>query len=118
MSHTSIQSIRRRSECGPFLRLICDNDVYTLDHLPALKSLVQHYSEVSPADRLLVTLAGDFIAPSILSSLDKGVGMLDCLNAVPITHVSFGNHEDDVGTGELRKRVRQLKGTWLNTNMP
>lgn len=82
---------------GPALRVICINDVYTLEHLPRLKNLVQHHTVTRPADRLLVTLAGDFIAPSILSSLDKGAGMIDCLNAIPITHVMFGNHEDDVG---------------------
>ncbi|HWO26909.1 MAG TPA: 5'-nucleotidase C-terminal domain-containing protein [Kofleriaceae bacterium] len=103
---------------GPALRIICVNDVYTLENLPRLKSLVQHHAETSPADALLVTLAGDFIAPSILSSLDKGAGMIDCLNAIPITHVTFGNHEDDVGMPELVKRVGELRGTWLNTNMP
>jgi 2',3'-cyclic-nucleotide 2'-phosphodiesterase (5'-nucleotidase family) len=103
---------------GPALRIICVNDVYTLENLPRLKSLVQHYAESNPADQLLVTLAGDFIAPSILSSLDKGAGMIDCLNMIPITHVVFGNHEDDVGMAALAKRVAELRGTWLNTNMP
>lgn len=103
---------------GPSLRVVCVNDVYTLENLPRLRSLVAHHRAERPADRLLVTLAGDFVAPSILASLDKGVGMVDCLNAVPITHVTFGNHEDDVGTGELRKRVLEFRGTWLNTNMP
>lgn len=103
---------------GPSLRVICVNDIYTLENLPRLHSLVRHHATSLPADRLLVTLAGDFIAPSILSSLDKGVGMVDCLNAIPITHVVFGNHEDDVGMAELAKRVRELKATWLNTNMP
>jgi len=103
---------------GPALRIICVNDVYTLENLPRLKSLVRHHAETAPADALLVTLAGDFIAPSILSSLDKGAGMIDCLNAIPITHATFGNHEDDVGVPELVKRVGELRGTWLNTNMP
>ena len=103
---------------GPALRVICINDVYTLEHLPRLKNLVQHHTVTRPADRLLVTLAGDFIAPSILSSLDKGAGMIDCLNAIPITHVMFGNHEDDVGMAELVKRVAELRATWLNTNLP
>ena len=111
---SSTQAQRR----GPSLRVVCVNDVYTLENLPRLKRLVQHHAEALPADSFIVTLAGDFIAPSILSSLDKGVGMLDCLNAVPITHVTFGNHEDDVGTRELKKRVLEFKGTWINTNMP
>jgi len=102
---------------GPSLRIVCINDVYILDNLPRLKSLVQHHRESRPADRLLVTLAGDFLAPSILSSLDKGAAMIDCLNAIPITHVVFGNHEDDVGMAELTRRVTEFRGAWLNTNM-
>ena len=106
------------SERGPSLRIICVNDIYTLENLPRLRSLARHHAETLPADHLIVTLAGDFIAPSILSSLDKGVGMLDCLGAIPITHAIFGNHENDVGIAELEKRVRAFQGTWLNTNMP
>lgn len=44
--------------------------------------------------------------------------MVDCLNAVPVTHVCFGNHEQDVPFEELVERVRAFRGTWLNTNMP
>lgn len=102
---------------GPSLRIVCINDVYTLDNLPRLKSLVRHHRESRPADRFLVTLAGDFLAPSILSSLDKGAAMIDCLNAIPLTHVVFGNHEDDVGMAELTRRVTEFRGAWLNTNM-
>jgi len=102
---------------GPSLRIVCLNDVYTLDNLPRLTSLVQHHRESRPADRLLVTLAGDFLAPSILSSLDKGAAMIDCLNAIPVSHVIFGNHEDDVGMAELTRRVAEFRGAWLNTNM-
>jgi 2',3'-cyclic-nucleotide 2'-phosphodiesterase (5'-nucleotidase family) len=73
---------------------------------------------VDPADALITTLAGDFVAPSLLSSLDQGAGMVDCLNAVPITHVCFGNHEQDIPAAALADRVRQFRGTWLNTNVP
>ncbi|MGH7633355.1 MAG: metallophosphoesterase, partial [Gemmatimonadaceae bacterium] len=103
---------------GPSLRIVCINDVYMLDNLPRLQRFVQHHRESRPADRFLVTLAGDFLAPSILSSLDKGAAMIDCLNAIPITHVVFGNHEDDVGMAELTRRVAAFRGAWLNTNMP
>jgi len=96
---------------------VCVNDVYVLEHLPRLRSLVRHAAEVAPADLLLVTLAGDFLAPSLLSSLDQGVGMIDCLNAVPVTHVVFGNHEDDVPFTALQARVREFRGVWLNSNL-
>ena len=103
---------------GPTLRLICVNDVYSLDHLPRLCNLVRHYAKSEPADLMLTTLAGDFVGPSMLSSLDKGRGMIDALNTIGVTHVIFGNHEDDIDIGELRDRIAEFRGCWLNTNMP
>jgi 2',3'-cyclic-nucleotide 2'-phosphodiesterase (5'-nucleotidase family) len=96
---------------------VCTNDVYTLEHLPRLRSLVQHAAAVDPADVLLATLAGDFVGPSMLSSLDSGRGMVDCMNMVPITHVVLGNHEADIGATELRERMAEFRGTWLSTNV-
>src|SRR5262249_22909258 len=51
------------------------------------------------------------------SSLDAGRGMVDCLNAVGVTHVTFGNHEDDLTTDELRARAKELHAKWLATNV-
>ncbi|WP_437733935.1 5'-nucleotidase C-terminal domain-containing protein [Sorangium sp. So ce1335] len=102
---------------GPSLRIVCVNDVYALDNLPRLSTLVRRHA-AGPADRFLVVMAGDFLAPSLLSSLDHGRGMIDCMNALPITHAIFGNHEADIDIRELRARVREFRGTWLNTNMP
>lgn len=103
---------------GPRLRLIAVNDVYLLDHLPRLRSLVRERASARDVDLTITTLAGDFLSPSLLSSIDHGVGMVDCLDAVPITHVCFGNHEQDLPFDQLVARVRQFKGVWLNTNMP
>ncbi|WP_436603130.1 5'-nucleotidase C-terminal domain-containing protein [Sorangium sp. So ce1036] len=93
------------------------NDVYLLDNLPRLATLVRRRA-AGPADRFIAVMAGDFLAPSLLSSLDHGRGMVDCMNALPITHAIFGNHEADVELPELRARVQEFRGTWLNTNMP
>ena len=103
---------------GPRLRIVAINDVYSLENLPRLRTLVQRSMTVDPADLFLATLAGDFVSPSMLSSLDAGRGMVDCLNAIPITHVIFGNHEDDIPTFELARRTREFRGTWLDTNVP
>ncbi len=103
---------------GPRLRIVAINDVYTLQNLPRLRTLVRACAERDPADVFLATLAGDFVAPSMLSSLDAGRGMVDCLNAIPITHVIFGNHEDDIPSPELGRRTREFRGTWLDTNVP
>jgi len=101
----------------PTLRIVSVNDVYTLEHLPRLKSLVRHFVENEPVDATLVVLAGDFVAPSLLSSLDAGRGMVDCLNDVGVTHVTFGNHEDDIAIAELHRRIEEFHGTWLATNV-
>ncbi|HEY8430110.1 MAG TPA: 5'-nucleotidase C-terminal domain-containing protein [Sandaracinaceae bacterium] len=101
----------------PRLRILAVNDVYTLEHLPRLTSLVRHHEACDPAERTLVVMAGDFVAPSLLSSLDSGRGMVDCLNHVPITHAILGNHEDDIGIEELRARLRELEATVLLTNV-
>ncbi|MEZ4405405.1 MAG: 5'-nucleotidase C-terminal domain-containing protein [Polyangiales bacterium] len=103
---------------GPTLRLVCVNDVYQLDNLPRLRTLVKTLAAENPADLLLVTLAGDFLAPSLLSSLDHGAAMVECLNEVPVTHVILGNHEDDVPFTALQSAARAFRGCWINTNVP
>jgi 2',3'-cyclic-nucleotide 2'-phosphodiesterase (5'-nucleotidase family) len=100
------------------MRLVCINDVYTLENMPRLRTLVQYHAETDPADVFLATLAGDFVAPNMLSSLDKGRAMVECLNAVGLTHVIFGNHEDDIDLAELQARIAEFRGTWLNSNIP
>lgn len=100
----------------PLLRIVSINDVYSLENLPRLKNLVKRW-RAEPADATLVVLAGDFVAPSLLSSLDAGRGMLACLDDIGVTHVVFGNHEDDIAPSELHRRVAELDGTWLSTNL-
>ena len=100
------------------LRIISVNDVYSLECLPRLKSLVRHYREdASGAWVTLVICAGDFVAPSLLASLDAGRGMVDCFNDIGVTHVVLGNHEDDIAMTELHARVAELDAKWLSTNV-
>ncbi len=99
------------------LRIVAVNDVYSLENLPRLRTLVERARTVDPADELLVTVSGDFLSPSILSSLDAGRGMVDCLNGVGVTHVTFGNHEDDLEHDQLLARIAELEATWLATNV-
>src|ERR1700733_7239261 len=99
------------------LRIVSFNDVYTLENLPRLRNLVKCHAELEPADAFAGVLAGDFLAPSLLSSLDNGRGMVDCLNAVGVTHAILGNHEDDIPTPELARRIGELRATWIGTNV-
>lgn len=97
------------------LRIVAFNDVYTLENLPRMATLVAEAR--AGVDRLLVVLAGDFVAPSVLSSLDDGRGMVACMNALGVTHVTFGNHEDDIPHAQLLARIRELRAKWLATNV-
>ena len=57
---------------------------------------------------LHVGLPGDFLSPSTLSSIDGGRGMVATLRTVGITHVSFGNHEQDLKLPTLHQRIIEL----------
>ena len=103
------------------LRILHINDVYKLDNFPSLKTLIDEQScpsenDDSP-DGLCVILGGDFLGPSLLSSIDAGASMVDCMNAVGITHVCFGNHECDVPADALARRIHQSDFVWMNSNM-
>lgn len=102
---------------SPRLRILSFNDVYSLEHLPRMATLVRALSSDGAADRTLVVVAGDFLAPSILSSLDAGRGMVECLNAVGVDHVVLGNHEDDVPPAELGARLHELQAVCLAANV-
>ncbi|KAL3934652.1 MAG: hypothetical protein SGBAC_009679 [Bacillariaceae sp.] len=108
-------------ENGVWLRIIQINDVYELDNFPNFKTLCDVKAKEtkngqSPGE-FLVLLSGDFVAPSLLSGLDKGRGMIDTMNKCGITHVCFGNHECDIPMPALGLRIEESKFAWINTNM-
>eukprot|EP00928_Gymnodinium_smaydae_P081701 TRINITY_DN65176_c0_g1_i1.p1 TRINITY_DN65176_c0_g1~~TRINITY_DN65176_c0_g1_i1.p1 ORF type:complete len:703 (-),score=62.21 TRINITY_DN65176_c0_g1_i1:196-2028(-) len=107
-----------RAPCTTRLRIIAINDVYEIENFSRLKTLIQTESAGLPAQNVITTLAGDFIGPSVLSSLDSGRGMVRLLNMMPVKYVCFGNHETDVPYDKLVERIGEFRGTWLNSNMP
>jgi 2',3'-cyclic-nucleotide 2'-phosphodiesterase (5'-nucleotidase family) len=62
-------------------------------------------------------MAGDVLGPSLLSSLDKGRGMVDVMNQCGFSHACFGNHETDVPINAIAPQIFQSNFVWLNTNM-
>merc|ERR1712232_1453107 len=70
-----------------------------------------------PNGKTISMLTGDFLAPYLLSSLDKGVGMMQMCNGTPIDYLTCGNHEDDIAHADVIRREREYKGCWINTNM-
>lgn len=99
------------------LRIVHVTDVYKLDNFPSLRTLIQQQKEEAPTAKVLSILTGDFLAPYLLSSLDKGIGMTLMLNETPIDMVTFGNHEDDLEHEYVCQRVKDYKGVWVNSNM-
>jgi 2',3'-cyclic-nucleotide 2'-phosphodiesterase (5'-nucleotidase family) len=107
------------------VRIFHINDVYELDEFPSLRTLVKESIDNNVADKVLFTLAGDFIAPSLLASIDAGIGMIRTMKTAGVTHVCFGNHECDISNPALRERIKEFvepginghKGVWLNSNM-
>ncbi|GMH63560.1 hypothetical protein TrLO_g16009 [Triparma laevis f. longispina] len=94
-------------------RLTTFNDCYTLQNLPRLTT----YLASNPSDA--VVLAGDFLSPSTLSSIDFGIGMISTLRASGVTHLSLGNHEADFKLPLLSSRLKSFNktGKILNSNI-
>ena len=48
-------------------------------------------------------LSGDFLSPSVASTIFQGRQMVEALNALPLDLVTIGNHEFDFGVPTLLK---------------
>ena len=89
--------------------------MYELQNLSALKCFIQ--DNVQPGEAYLCTLNGDFLSPSLLSSLDLGAAAVSVMNAVPVTHACLGNHEFDHSIEILGQRLGELDAEVVNTNV-
>jgi 2',3'-cyclic-nucleotide 2'-phosphodiesterase (5'-nucleotidase family) len=105
------------------LTILQITDVYTLEHLASFKTLVDtaKHMATSPdspsSSKVISMLTGDFMAPYLLSSLDRGRGMMNALNQIPLDYITWGNHEADIDHKTVCKHVRTFQGTWINSNM-
>ncbi|CAJ1332425.1 unnamed protein product [Effrenium voratum] len=107
---------------GCALRIIQITDVYILDNFPSLRTLIQKKEAELKArfggeSRCISMLTGDFLAPYLLSSIDRGTGMIRMLNETPINYVTWGNHEADLSHEDVMCRVEEYEGVWINSNM-
>ena len=97
------------SEEAARLRIIQITDVYTLKNFPHVKTLInEKKAEIDVlGGKTISMLTGDFLAPYLLSSFDKGTGMVSILNKTPIDYVIWGNHEHDLEHAEVMKREKE-----------
>jgi 2',3'-cyclic-nucleotide 2'-phosphodiesterase (5'-nucleotidase family) len=86
----------RPTPCDPSearLTVVQITDTYTLEHLPSVKTMLQDIREKSKGSTVISCMTGDFLAPYLLSSVDRGQGMMNALASIPIDYVTWGNHE-------------------------
>ena len=75
------------------LTVIQITDVYTLEHLASVKTLIEETRAKSKGAKVISIMTGDFLAPYLLSSVDRGFGMMNALAKIPIDYICWGNHE-------------------------
>src|SRR5262249_9520899 len=64
-----------------------------------------------------LVLAGDFLSPSVASSVFKGGQMVAALNAAGLDLATLGNHEFDFGDDVLIERMGEAKWQWVVSNV-
>jgi len=66
---------------------------------------------------VILALAGDFLSPSVASSVFKGEQMVATLNAAGLDYATAGNHEFDFGIDVLKQRIAESTFTWIVSNV-
>jgi len=97
------------------------NDVYAtapIDNVGGLARVATLKRQLAGAGRTpFLVLAGDFLSPSVASSVFKGAHMIAALNAAGLDLATLGNHEFDFGDDALIERMREAKWQWLVSNV-
>ncbi len=97
------------------------NDIYEIapkagiGGVAELTTLIE--AERARAPQSLTIVSGDFLSPSILSTVTKGAHMVDLFNAMGVDMVTFGNHEFDFGPDVARERIGQSHFPWVSSNV-
>ena len=103
------------------LTILQINDVYStvpIDGAGGLARVATLKRRLSEAGLTpLLVLAGDFLSPSVASSVFKGEQMVAALNAAGVDMATFGNHEFDFGADVLRQRMKESRWQWVASNL-
>ncbi len=103
------------------ITLLQINDVYStvpVDGAGGLARVATIKQQLTAAGRApLLILAGDFLSPSVASSVFKGEQMIAALNAAGLDMATLGNHEFDFGDDVLIERMRQGRWQWIVSNV-
>ncbi len=132
----SVVLLGRRSSCRPAtaqqaepgaprtaapLTILQINDVYEtlpVDGAGGLARVATLKKNMAAIGRTpILILAGDFLSPSVASSVFKGRQMIAALNAAGLDFATFGNHEFDFGDDVLIQRMGEATFQWLAANV-
>lgn len=106
---------------GAPLTVLQINDVYStvpIDGLGGLARVATLKQNLVTAGRTpVLVLAGDFLSPSVASSVFKGEQMVAALNAAGLDLATLGNHEFDFGVDVLVQRMRESRFQWVISNV-
>lgn len=70
-----------------------------------------------------LVMAGDFLNPSLLGTIKvegeriRGRQMIEVMNAMDFSLVTFGNHEFDLDEEDLQKRLDESNFQWVSSNV-
>lgn len=106
------------------LRIIHFNDVYNVTEreqepcggAARFKGLLQQVSADGGDGDALVLFSGDAFAPSVMSTVLKGVQMPPVLNELGINAACVGNHDFDFGVEKMAKLISATNFPWLLSN--
>jgi 5'-nucleotidase len=103
------------------LTLLQINDIYSslpVDDSGGLARIATLKQQLAAAGRTpFLVLAGDFLSPSVASSVFKGEQMVAALNAAGLDLATLGNHEFDFGDDTLIQRMAEAKWQWVVANV-
>eukprot|EP01038_Epipyxis_sp_PR26KG_P013996 gene13996-18771_t len=88
----------------------------------------------SKGSKPLIVFSGDFVGPSLMSSVTQGAHLIEMLNHLQVDYATFGNHEFDFGYEALKNRLNGVDNDvqfgedalldyprstakWISTNM-
>jgi 5'-nucleotidase len=98
------------------------NDVYATTPVDGAGGLarvatIKQQIAASTGRTPLLVLAGDFLSPSVASSVFKGEQMIAALNAAGVDLATLGNHEFDFGDDLLIQRMHEAHWQWVVSNV-
>lgn len=131
--HPEMYAAHQMQKNKPFEFVIVQiNDVYEISPLDGgrvgglarVATVINELKEKNP--NTVTVLSGDFLSPSLISSLSEGTGdqkkriageqIIATFNTMGLDYVTFGNHEFDIKESDLLARLDEAQFTFFSSN--